>query len=349
MTLAERLLSEDPDHAYFSGGENLSLSFGFSDPDAITFGTREGKFLWGYSNKTDPDPDLDRLFPGIGAWTHQKMLAQAQYSPEGIKKLADAFTRIHDKYGMKVFFYDFDYLYERGEAEEEDIDAAGPAPCMDDVDAYDKWQERVESAKEDRLSAEYEVIQELRDVLGIIPEHRMDDSNEDEIVQDENGEDVYVDTFRPRMFELPGRAWFRKGMLFVSFWGSASSHGEEGLARTVQHLVQAYGEQPSQIWIQDQHNSGWHKFGQARKVLSREAAEEIEFLSRNLHTASPEDKERIRAQIARLRGDDEEPGTKLGAGSKRVGRAASAAGFPSPAAFGAARRAESLIRELEQA
>ena len=115
----------------------------------------------------------------------------------------------------------------------------------------------------------------------------------------------------------------------------------------VQNLIDEFG-QVQAVYFESSWDEEWVLYGEApaEEQISDEVGRKISQLQINLHTASPEEKDKIRAAIAQLR---QTPETKPGSGSKRQGRSAAQSGYGIPAQWQAARRSEAVIRDLEAA
>lgn len=143
---------------------------------------------------------------------------------------------------------------------------------------------------------------------------------------------------RNEAFSVYGRAWIHNERLLVSFWGLPS---EDGIKRTIAELLKHYPAKS--VWIQTGQNSDdvWVEMKSDVKLASIEDEEldkMIKELSSKIHTATPEEKAKIRAEIARLRGGD----SIGGFGSRKYAKLSDKLGFESPASLAAKRRQESF-------
>jgi hypothetical protein len=131
-----------------------------------------------------------------------------------------------------------------------------------------------------------------------------------------------------------GRCWIRNGTLYVSLWGP----WDHFTAGSIKQLVKLTDAKKVLLETSDDDWAKWIELGgkspTSKTIISDEVREQVSKLQAELHAAPPEQKIKIRQQIANLLGGK----STTGFGAAKQGKVAAAARFNSPAAMNAARK-----------
>ncbi len=367
MTLTQRLLTEDPDQIWFTdipGFEQAATHHEdrryYGSEGALVFGLLDGEFV----SADSQDRSIADGFVGghIPFMIHLKLWLQNRFDEGELAALEHERQEIATLLANEVFDYYSLQAYEESDGNgldefkercmEEYSALHGPPPEVTsavDEDALFQWEEKYFQFVEDALYELWGRIESVRQALW------------------KNEEDLGSEDARTEYFELPGRAWRvlndqGDDVIFISFWGGSEHPRLQEVIAQVRDMLG--GGPDAETWYEDTYHDEWFNAAPARpnadgsiepvaapaQMLSFEIKARINRLNAKMHTATPEEKDKIRAEIADLRRQSgEEVDPKAGAGSKRAGKAASAAGFDHAAGFHAARRHETVIRELENA
>lgn len=159
------------------------------------------------------------------------------------------------------------------------------------------------------------------------------------ILQDYEAESRYGD------LKFPGRAWPLGDKVLISFWGDALKDGR--INKIISDVLAAMGSRPTEVWVQDETmaEGRWVEWTgeKAGNDIDPEVMGKIQRLSALLHAATAEQKVKIRAEIAALRGDSPSapPPASNHGGSVVGAQRAAKAGYSNPARWNAARQFES--------
>lgn len=363
----QQLLTEDPDHIFFpdipgfeqaAEAHDEEVSRGFSSEGALVFGLLDGEFVSADGGDRSTADDFIRDAKHIGeVMIHLKLWMQNRFSQEEIDAAHQTWKEISSQFAEEIFDYTSLQEYDdndgtgieefKEKVREQYSITAGPPP--EDDDAFFVWDEGYGEAVDAAMDQLWDRIEPVRAMLW------------------KNGEDIDEDP-RCEYFELPGRAWrvvndHGDDVVFVSFWGSSKHPQLFDVIDLVQDVLG--GGPQAETWYEDTWNDEWFNYVPAKPnadgsvapvstaapaMMPMEIAARINRLHAQMHTATPEEKEKIRELVADLRrqaGEVVDP--KAGAGSKTQGKRAAAAGFDHAAGFHAARRTETVIRELEDA
>lgn len=155
-----------------------------------------------------------------------------------------------------------------------------------------------------------------------------------------------ADEIAPEDWVISGRAWVREvggsRILFASFWGFPNT---PRITDCLMQLRKVVG-QVDQVLIQtdDVSDGTWSPYAEPnRMVMSAEVRAEIRRLSVRLHTAPPEEKERILKRLRELKA-----GPSYGFGAGRYGDQAVKANFNSPAEMNFAMKQESVTSLVDK-
>jgi hypothetical protein len=335
------ILKEDPDLASFEGEP-----FWYYHPKAITFGVvgdpaprfmKRGQLL--SATQKDFKPYLDVLLPfNLGKVTHAKLpfIANEEWAKEALDvavRATKAFNNMTTTLGLGTSDLSIPKIHSH-------------------LQKILNYKEIGIPRKRAKLSLNILVAnglhlpEELNDAISFLntPEVR-------KFMEEAIDLDSFSDTFADRygIFSIFGRMWPAKyeGRPFVlaSFWGAPSS---VDMGRVATELVRKYRLQ-GQILVQNDTNdiNEWMPVGVSSRILGDDVLKEIKELSSRLHTATPEEKVKIRNRISSLKAqagiEDESP--KFGAAKKA--NVASKAGFRSTAEYSAAATQESFRKSLE--
>ncbi len=372
MTLVQQLLllTEDPDRIFFydiPGFEQSAaihdneVSRDFSSEGALVFGMLGGKFVCADRGDRSPADAFIMDAKNIGdIMIHIKLWMQNWFSEEDIEAAHQVWQEISSLFAEEIFDYASLQAYEEydgtgmddfKERVREQYSLTAGEPPDDDDDAFFVWDEGYGAAIDEAMDALWDRIEPIRAMLW------------------KNDEDIDDDP-RCEYFELPGRAWrvlndHGDDVIFISFWGSSEHPQRPEIIAKIRDMIG--GGPDAETWYEDAWNDEWFNDTPARPnadgssaapvaaaapvtMMPVEIAARINRLNAQMHTATPEEKEKIRAAVAALRkeaGEVVDP--KAGAGSKTQGKRAAAAGFDHAAGYHAARRHETVIRELEDA
>jgi len=353
-------MTEDPDRIVFAdlpgfGKDRNRINWGsrsFQDDNCIVFGLLGGEFVsaWGAdSSEADHFMEVISKYDVVLPMTHTKLYLQNQYTPEELDEFAAGIERLKRTLGG-IGAFDYDSWHALSEENPDAYDAVReaalgtwnddhPEPVDDSSDEWYEWQDLQDAVVEQAVDALWqEVTWFRRNLLDLC-------------YGDEDGEGHARD-----QFELPGRAWpvnqdDGTPALLVSFWGSSQHPELEAVLARIRH---EYGLPDGTLtYFEDTVDDEWMKAGGGEPEAPAHdpaVVDRIRRLMARMHVAGPEEKEKIRAEVAQLRAAIGAPvDPKAGAGSKRAGRSASAAGFDHAAGFHAAHRTEAIIAALETA
>jgi hypothetical protein len=156
--------------------------------------------------------------------------------------------------------------------------------------------------------------------------------------------DNLPDFDRDEIFSICGRAWILGDTFLVSFWGDPSTDAMKGVSQELARKMGWHGN----IMVQNDsyEYDEWVPIGVSVKILGDDIMREIKKLSSGLHTATPEEKLKIRNKIKSLRVKAGIEDTPIEFGSAKKAKIAAKAGYNSTAEYNAAVMQESLERSL---
>ncbi len=310
------LLNESPDEAYY---EDRYLSF--AQQGSLTFGIAKGRIWSAFTNEA---PKALDSIGNPGAMTHSKLSLIIAGLAETVAPAQRAWNVLSKLYGP----YFFARIARNDEPEERTLDHMAKLLRSDSTGEWDGY---TEEDYQETVRTHLAKIREFIPILKLSHEGRPTVSGPD--------------------FQHNGRAWYHPSAgILISFWDRQPPANI--LPQIISHCQDKF-EVPDtdRVWVQDLNMSDdeWLPVGITAQSLDGDVRDRIMNLSAMLHTATPEQKQRIKAQIRELRASAGEVEEELPEwGSTRGANAAQAAGYDSTARHNATRREESLLSTVRR-
>lgn len=286
----------------------------FQDSDALTFGISDGRFYSALASEAPQELDL-LIAPGV--MTHGKLSLMAAGIAEEVGKALPLRSRLLRKYGLWCL---------KKQSQEHLISKM--------LSYAQEEGETDERAIHTAIDEDLHDIALVQQILELAPEGYTQRTG---IVFDSEGR---------------GRAWYHPTIgLLISFWDNLPT---DDIMQTVIADCKAKLEPDAErVWVQDINMSDneWLPHGNAPIEIKVNVQDRIKALSTMLHTATPEDKQKIKFQIKKLR-DSGGVGGSLGIpeeGSTKAGLTAHKAGFQTAAEYNNRRKVgESILSQVRR-